>query len=137
MAGWPPLATPLMLPIVFQRSIPIRKALDCSTLLAYEMNGRPLPVEHGFPLRAVVPGWAGDSRTKWVTSVRVLDTEHDGFWMARAGPVTAVDVSVDGSNGSRAQGGNARSRRCIGWGARVGDADRARLLDYLAGWFGP
>ena len=68
----------------FERSIPIEKALDANTLLAYEMNGEPLPAKHGFPLRAIVPGWAGDSWTKWVTSIRVLDREHDGFWMKRA-----------------------------------------------------
>jgi sulfite oxidase len=68
----------------FQRSIPMAKALHPATLLAYEMNGETLPVEHGFPLRVVVPGWAGDSWIKWVTSISVLDREHDGFWMARA-----------------------------------------------------
>jgi DMSO/TMAO reductase YedYZ molybdopterin-dependent catalytic subunit len=68
----------------FERSIPIKKALDPNTLLAYEMNGEPLPVKHGFPLRAIVPGWAGDSWTKWVTSIRVLDREYEGFWMKRA-----------------------------------------------------
>jgi hypothetical protein len=68
----------------FQRSIPIAKALHPATLLAYEMNGETLPVEHGFPLRVVVPGWAGDAWIKWVTSITVLNREHDGFWMARA-----------------------------------------------------
>jgi DMSO/TMAO reductase YedYZ molybdopterin-dependent catalytic subunit len=68
----------------FQRSIPIEKALDPRTLLAYEMNGEALPVQHGFPLRVVAPGWAGDSWIKWLTSISVLDREHDGFWMARA-----------------------------------------------------
>ena len=68
----------------FQRSIPIAKALHPATLLAYEMNGELLPAEHGFPLRVVVPGWAGDSWIKWVTSITVLNREHDGFWMARA-----------------------------------------------------
>jgi DMSO/TMAO reductase YedYZ molybdopterin-dependent catalytic subunit len=68
----------------FQRSIPIAKALHPATLLAYEMNGEMLPIEHGFPLRVVVPGWAGDSWIKWVTSITVLNREHDGFWMARA-----------------------------------------------------
>jgi DMSO/TMAO reductase YedYZ molybdopterin-dependent catalytic subunit len=68
----------------FQRSIPLAKALHPATLLAYEMNGETLPVEHGFPLRVVVPGWAGDSWIKWVTSITVLNREHDGFWMARA-----------------------------------------------------
>jgi len=68
----------------FQRSIPIKKALDAHTLLAYEMNGEVLPVTHGFPLRVVAPGWAGDSWVKWLTSISVLDKEHDGFWMKRA-----------------------------------------------------
>jgi sulfite oxidase len=68
----------------FQRSIPIVKALHPATLLAYEMNGETLPAEHGFPLRVVVSGWAGDSWIKWVTSITVLNREHDGFWMARA-----------------------------------------------------
>jgi DMSO/TMAO reductase YedYZ molybdopterin-dependent catalytic subunit len=68
----------------FQRSIPIKKALDLDTILAYEMNGETLPVKHGFPLRVVAPGWAGDSWIKWLTSIRVLDKEHDGFWMKNA-----------------------------------------------------
>ena len=68
----------------FQRSIPVKKALDGNTLLAYEMNGETLPVKHGFPLRVVSPGWASDSWIKWLTSVRVLDKEHDGFWMKSA-----------------------------------------------------
>ena len=65
----------------FQRSIPIKKALDTNTILAYEMNGETLPVKHGFPLRVIAPGWASDSWVKWLTSIRVLDKEHDGFWM--------------------------------------------------------
>jgi sulfite oxidase len=68
----------------FQRSIPVKKALDDHTLLAYEMNGETLPVKHGFPLRVVAPGWASDSWVKWLTSIRVLDKEHDGFWMKSA-----------------------------------------------------
>src|SRR5262245_47783744 len=67
-----------------QRSIPLKKALHPNTLLAYAMNGETLPVKHGFPLRAVVPGWAGDSWIKWVTSVRVLNEEFSGFWMKNA-----------------------------------------------------
>lgn len=65
----------------FQRTIPVKKALDPNTLLAYEMNGESLPVKHGFPLRVIAPGWASDSWVKWVTSIRVLDKEFDGFWM--------------------------------------------------------
>lgn len=68
----------------FQRSIPIKKAFDAQTLLAYEMNGEVLPVKHGFPLRVVAPGWAGSSSVKWLMSISVLHQEHDGFWMKRA-----------------------------------------------------
>ena len=83
----------------FQRTIPVKKALHPDTLLAYEMNGQPLPVEHGFPLRLIVPGWAGDSWVKWLQHIEVLDHEFEGFWMKTAyrhpthpvAPGTAVD----------------------------------------------
>src|SRR5215467_4204865 len=68
----------------FQRSIPLKKALQPSTLLAYEMNGQTLPIKHGFPLRAIVPGWAGNSWVKWVTNIRVLNEEANGIWMKNA-----------------------------------------------------
>ena len=68
----------------FQRSIPLAKALHPDTLLAYDMNGQPLPIKHGFPLRVIVPGWAGDSWMKWVTSVRVLSEPSTGWWMKNA-----------------------------------------------------
>jgi sulfite oxidase len=65
----------------FQRTIPLKKALDPNTLLAFEMNGQTLPVQHGFPLRLIVPGWAGDAWMKWVTRITLLDREFDGFFM--------------------------------------------------------
>ena len=65
----------------FRRSITARKALNENTLLAYEMNGQALPLQHGFPLRVIAPGWASDSWVKWVTTITVLDKEFDGFWM--------------------------------------------------------
>lgn len=68
----------------FQRSITVKKALDNNTILALEMNGETLPVKHGFPLRVVAPGWASDSWIKWLTSIRVVDREFDGFWMKSA-----------------------------------------------------
>jgi DMSO/TMAO reductase YedYZ molybdopterin-dependent catalytic subunit len=68
----------------FVRTIPLKKALDPDTLLAYEMNGEPLPAAHGFPLRLVAPGWAGDSWSKWVTQIQALDKEYDGFFMKTA-----------------------------------------------------
>lgn len=68
----------------FARSIPIEKAMHADTLLAYEMNGAPLPPEHGFPLRVVAPGWAGDSWVKWLVEIRGLEAEYDGFFMKTA-----------------------------------------------------
>jgi DMSO/TMAO reductase YedYZ molybdopterin-dependent catalytic subunit len=68
----------------FRRSIPVTKALDPNTLLAYDMNESALPVKHGFPLRVVAPGWASDSWVKWLTNITVLDKEFDGFWMKSA-----------------------------------------------------
>src|SRR5260370_41861887 len=53
-------------------------------MVAFEMNGQELPVQQGFPLRLIVPGWAGDSWVKWVTRIEALDHEDDGFWMKTA-----------------------------------------------------
>jgi DMSO/TMAO reductase YedYZ molybdopterin-dependent catalytic subunit len=66
--------------IKFIRSIPVDKAMS-STLLAYEMNGQPLPLEHGFPLRALALGWTGASCVKWVHKITVLDRPYEGFFM--------------------------------------------------------
>ena len=68
----------------FQRSIPIGKALDPDTILAYEMNGEPLPSLHGFPLRLIVPGWAGDCWVKWLTRIEVSRAQFEGFFMKTA-----------------------------------------------------
>ncbi|HEY3741634.1 MAG TPA: molybdopterin-dependent oxidoreductase [Bryobacteraceae bacterium] len=68
----------------FKRSIPIGKAMDPDTILAYEMNGEPIPSLHGFPLRLIVPGWAGDCWVKWLTSIEVRREAFTGFFMATA-----------------------------------------------------
>lgn len=68
----------------FRRSITIKKALDPNTLLAYEMNGQPISLKHGFPMRVCAAGWASDSWVKWLTSITVLDKPWDGFWMKNA-----------------------------------------------------
>jgi hypothetical protein len=139
----------------FQRSIPLKKALHPDTLLAYAMNGATLPVKHGFPLRAVVPGWAGDCWTKWVTSVRVLNEEATGFWMKNAylyprkaaapgsvvppeamAPVTSLRVKsviAYPENGTRVESGKRIIVRGAAWGGEKGpvtavdvSADRGR-----------
>jgi len=62
----------------FIRNLPIDKAMHPDTLLACEMNGEPLPLPHGLPLRAIVPGWEGAYSVKWLTEIRVADHEHEG-----------------------------------------------------------
>jgi DMSO/TMAO reductase YedYZ molybdopterin-dependent catalytic subunit len=66
----------------FVRQLPVDKALHADTLIAYEMNGQAIHPLHGFPLRAIVPGWEGAYSIKWLTELRVLDKEFDGFWVA-------------------------------------------------------
>ncbi len=65
----------------FIRSIPIEKAMDPDTLLATTMNGAPLKLEHGFPVRAVVPGWLGAASVKWLIEIHVIDREFEGNFM--------------------------------------------------------
>jgi DMSO/TMAO reductase YedYZ molybdopterin-dependent catalytic subunit len=65
----------------FVKSIPIWKATDESTLVAYEMNGQPLPHFNGFPARVVVPGWTGTYWMKHVTEIKALTEPLKDFWM--------------------------------------------------------
>ena len=66
----------------FIRSIPIEKALDADTLVATHMNGSSLTKHHGFPARALVPGWIGAASCKWLTEIKVLDAEFVGNFMS-------------------------------------------------------
>ena len=68
----------------FLKSLPIWKALDENTLVAYEMNGAPLPHWNGFPARIVVPGWTATYWMKQVISVRALTQPLTSFWMNTA-----------------------------------------------------
>jgi DMSO/TMAO reductase YedYZ molybdopterin-dependent catalytic subunit len=68
----------------FIRSLPIEKAMHADTLLAYEMNGERLPIPHGFPLRAIVPGWEGAYSMKWLTHITVSSRDHDGAFVQAA-----------------------------------------------------
>jgi sulfite oxidase len=77
---------------LFTRSIPLAKALHPETLLAYEMNGRPLPLLHGAPLRVITPGWMAESSMKWLTEISVRADESPGYYMQQAYrmPVTSI-----------------------------------------------
>jgi len=63
----------------YERGLSLAEATRPDVLLAYEMNGQPLPPQHGSPLRLVVPGWYGMTHVKWLTRIRVLDTPFVGY----------------------------------------------------------
>jgi DMSO/TMAO reductase YedYZ molybdopterin-dependent catalytic subunit len=66
--------------IAFERSLPLADALRPDVLLAYEMNGAPLPREHGAPLRLVMPRWYGMASVKWLARIELIDRAFDGFY---------------------------------------------------------
>lgn len=68
----------------YARSLPVRDALRPDVLLAYEMNGQPLPPEHGFPLRLIVPGWYGMTSVKWLTAIVAVAQPFAGYQQAEA-----------------------------------------------------
>ena len=68
----------------FGGSIDLTKALAAEVLLATELNGEPLPPEHGFPLRAVVPGWIGARSVKWLGRIRVLGEPSSNYFQSKA-----------------------------------------------------
>ena len=79
----------------FIRSIPLDKAVDPHTLVALRMNHAPLTAEHGYPARALVPGWIGSCSIKWLTEIRVLRNEFDGFYMRSAYRLPGSQSSED------------------------------------------
>ncbi len=68
----------------FIKSIPTWKAIEETTLIAYEMNGAPLPHLHGFPARLILPGWTGTYWMKHLTSIKAVTKPEAGFWMKAA-----------------------------------------------------
>jgi len=84
----------------FVRQVPMAKAMHPDTVIAYDMNGQPIPLVHGAPLRAVIPGWEGAYSIKWLHALNVLAKDSDSFWVAtgyryptrRVAPGAAVDA---------------------------------------------
>ena len=129
----------------FIRSIPIEKALDADTLIATHMNGSQLTRHHGFPARALVPGWIGAASCKWITEIKVLDNEFVGNFMSPAyrmpnepvkpgdavkpedtHPVTVLSVKsvISGpTNGARLRAGKI----AVHGAAWAGEADIAKV----------
>jgi DMSO/TMAO reductase YedYZ molybdopterin-dependent catalytic subunit len=84
----------------FIKSLPLAKALDENTLIAFDMNGEPLPHWNGFPARLVIPGWTATYWMKHLTSVNVISKPFDGFWMKTAYR-TPSDLFPGGQFGSQ------------------------------------
>jgi DMSO/TMAO reductase YedYZ molybdopterin-dependent catalytic subunit len=98
----------------YSDSIPLAKALEEQTLVVFGMDGAPLPRDHGFPARIIVPGIYGMKNVKWVESIEAVATDYQGYWMERGWSDEAVvktesriDVPLERSTvaeGSRAAG---------------------------------
>lgn len=91
--------------------IPLERGLE-GTFLAYEMNGVALPADHGFPLRAIVPGIYGMMNAKWITAIELVDRVYEGFWQRR-GWSNKAEHKI---HSSIVVPGNALSRRFAGLG---------------------
>ena len=84
----------------FVRQVPMAKAMHPDTIIAWEMNGQPIPLPHGSPLRAIIPGWEGAYSVKWLNALNVLAKDSDSFWVVtgyrypnrRVAPGAAVDA---------------------------------------------
>ena len=86
-------------------SIPIQKAMESGTMLAYEMNGEVLPKAHGFPVRLLVPDIYGMKNVKWITKIEVIEYDLKGYWQTKGWDDTAtmhttsrIDIPKNGSN---------------------------------------
>src|SRR6266516_2712269 len=82
-------------PFGFGGSIPIEKAMCAETLLAYEMNDEPLPLLHGFPLRAIVPGYIGARSVKWVTNIHIQAHPSTNYFQDHAYKLSPAHVHVE------------------------------------------
>ena len=67
-------------PISYARGLPREKAMRREVLIAYQMNGRDLPRDHGYPVRAIVPGHYGMAAVKWLTRIRAVREPFRGYW---------------------------------------------------------
>jgi DMSO/TMAO reductase YedYZ molybdopterin-dependent catalytic subunit len=81
----------------FSHTIPIAKALHPDTLLATNMNGEKLPTQHGFPVRAIIPGWYGTGSVKWLQRIELLASEPAAAGYVRQTRSLLAGVSEEGA----------------------------------------
>jgi DMSO/TMAO reductase YedYZ molybdopterin-dependent catalytic subunit len=87
---------------VLSRGVRIEKALDPSTIVAWAMNGEPLPPIHGGPVRLIVPGWPASCSQKWLTRITMLTKEHDGPGMLEFAYRLPIKPMIPGDKGDPA-----------------------------------
>jgi DMSO/TMAO reductase YedYZ molybdopterin-dependent catalytic subunit len=78
----------------YTESFPIEKAMDPNTFLVYEIDGQPLPKEHGFPVRLLVPNIYGMKNVKWLTKINLVDTDIKGFWQHQGWSDVAIEQTM-------------------------------------------
>jgi sulfite oxidase len=78
------------------RGVPIKKLMDANNLIVWQMNGQPLPLINGGPVRLVIPGWPGSVSEKWLTRIWVRDKVHDGQGMGGTSYRVAIKPMVPG-----------------------------------------
>jgi DMSO/TMAO reductase YedYZ molybdopterin-dependent catalytic subunit len=123
----------------FARSIPLEKARR-DVLLAYKMNGEDLPPEHGFPVRAIVPGWYAMASVKWLQRIIVTDRPFTGYYqtidyaywekrddIAELKPLTEVQVKAEIARPAEDEIVPAKSSVCVRGGAWACDAEITKV----------
>ena len=114
-----------------RRPLPVDKAMD-DVLVAYEMNGEPLPPDHGFPVRLVVPGWVGIASIKWLGDIEVYDTAaftpwNTVFYRTSTSPAGEERFRSSPGTPTLSAGEPARAARQIVVGARADRPGRGQL----------
>jgi DMSO/TMAO reductase YedYZ molybdopterin-dependent catalytic subunit len=125
--------------LTFARSIPLEKARR-DVLLAYKMNGEELPPEHGFPVRAIVPGWYAMASVKWLQRIIVTDRPFTGFYqtldyaywerrdqIAELKPLTEIQVKAEIARPAEGEIVPANSNVCVRGGGWACDAEIAKV----------
>ena len=125
--------------LTFARSIPLEKARR-DVLLAYKMNGDDLPPEHGFPVRAIVPGWYAMASVKWLQRIIVTDRPFTGYYqtldyaywekrddIAELKPLTEMQVKAEIARPAEYEIVPAKSSVCVRGGAWACDAEITKV----------
>jgi DMSO/TMAO reductase YedYZ molybdopterin-dependent catalytic subunit len=105
----------------YSTGVPLERCLRPQTFLAYAMNGEALPQEHGFPLRAVIPGYYGMKQPKWLTEIEVVGDDYLGYWEERGWADEAVVKTMSRIDVPPHRGQISRTGQVIAGVAFAGD----------------